>query len=152
MTTAEIIAIVVSAVSVLTSILALYLARRDRRDDKLDYKINESLERLEKYEKEGRRHEKVCDQKVAVLEAKVDALWNGVMKKVADALISPHTPELDKLLQKFRDDEPITESERLRLVDLLMQTIQEEKTKKDKGDRGRAALAAILLGRLSHGH
>ena|ERR1043165_3717300 len=47
---------------------------------------------------------------VALLKLQVDVFWKGVSFNSAQTLHSPHTPELDRLIEKFQRDE-ITDSE-----------------------------------------
>jgi len=78
---------------------------------------------------------------------KMDAIWDIGMKKLAEVLISPHTPEMDKLLAKFAHRE-LSFDEKRRLIELLKQEAEECK----REHKMQAAIAVLLITRLEGGH
>lgn len=56
-----------------------------------------------------------------VHKKQLEIFWRGVKYGSSEALISPHTPELDELLRRFQSDELRTDDERRRLRHLLRQ-------------------------------
>jgi polyhydroxyalkanoate synthesis regulator phasin len=62
------------------------------------------------------------EKQVAKIETKVDLFWNMVEKRMSDYLKSPHTPEMDKLLDKVSKGQ-ITLSERKKLRKITLETV-----------------------------
>jgi hypothetical protein len=76
------LSLLVSAVGVIVSAVALQYARnKDHRD-----KVEEVMRRL------------------AVLELQMQVFWKSVSFSAAQALHSPHTPELDRLIERFQQE------------------------------------------------
>ena len=46
-------------------------------------------------------------QDIKEMQTKVDVFWLGLSKKMAEMLISPHTPELDEVLRRFVEGHPL---------------------------------------------
>lgn len=69
-----------------------------------------------------------------VLQKQVEVFWKGVSFSSAQALHSPHTPELDELLERFQHDEIRNEKEIERLRSLLQNQVinNDEETKERK--------------------
>lgn len=61
-----------------------------------------------------------------VLKKQVEVFWKGVSFSSAQALHSPHTKELDALLEKFQRDEIQNEKDLQRLKDLLKGIAKED--------------------------
>lgn len=78
--------------------------------------------------------------RVVSLETKIMPFWNWVDRELPKILHSPHTPEFDKLLEKYSDDrENMTIDELKQLVCTLKDEVS--KTEKDK-----ILLYALMLG------
>lgn len=61
-----------------------------------------------------------------VLKKQVDVFWKGVSFSSAQALHSPHTKELDRLLEKFQRDEIQSEKELHTLKDMLSDVARDD--------------------------
>jgi hypothetical protein len=59
-----------------------------------------------------------------VLKKQVEVFWKGVSFSSAQALHSPHTRELDELLEKFQRDEIQSELELAKLKSMLQEVAQ----------------------------
>ena len=59
-----------------------------------------------------------------VLKKQVEVFWKGVSFSSAQALHSPHTKELDELLEKFQRDEIQSELELAKLKSMLQEVAQ----------------------------
>lgn len=62
------------------------------------------------------------DAKLRVLEKQMDVFWKGVSFSSAQALHSPHTKELDRLLEKFQKD-LIEDENELRELERLLKDV-----------------------------
>lgn len=147
MNVSEWVAIITSVLATIVSIVALYWSRQDKRDSKVEEEIRDNIGKLERHERECTKTVGDLVTKVEVTASRVETLWNVVMKRLADILISPHTPLLDPLLAKFRDGK-LDEQEKPELIRLLKERIEEDKVK----DKGRAFLETLILVRLESGH
>lgn len=78
-----------------------YMISRNLRGDE--------AKRIKEYEQ--------LNARVGLLETKIEIFWKGVSYSSAQVLHSPHTPELDTLIEKFqRDDINDTELARFKLL------------------------------------
>lgn len=81
--------------------------------------------------------------RLTALETKVQPFWNWVDKELPKILHSPHTPEFDKLLEKYEDaSDEMTLDELTRLECILREEIS--KTAKEK-----ILLYVLMLGSLN---
>lgn len=79
---------------------------------------------------------------VAKMETTLAVMINMMGKRAAGILHSPHSPELDELIEKFQQDQ-ITDSELQKFCDLLMK--MEHDPNIAKGERGLAMGVLILI-------
>ncbi len=100
--------LLLSAAALLLAVAnAAYSRRRDAQGDlsgklkDLDGKLDDSIRRL------------------VILETQISVFWKGVSFSSAAALHSPHTPALDRLLEKFQADAFENETELQELKTLL---------------------------------
>ena len=154
MTIPEWSSIVTSVIAVIVAVLSLYWTRTDKREskselleDEVEKEIREQLRRLEKHEKECNRANAELATKVEVISSRVETIWNVMMKRLADILISPHTPELDVLLAKFRDNK-LKVAEKPLLIRLLKEQVEKDK----KDNKQLAFIETLILVRLESGH
>jgi len=76
------------------------------------------------------------------IETKLAPVWNAIMTELPKILISEKTPELDKLLNKhLANDNPLTNTEKTRTIDLL--GIEIKKAVEDK-NIGRATTLLLV--------
>jgi hypothetical protein len=63
-------------------------------------------------------------ERLTCLEIKVTPFWNWIDKNLPNILHSPHTPEFDELLEKYRDDKENMSIDQLkRLMEILNELI-----------------------------
>lgn len=82
---------------------------------------------------------------VVRLDTTLSVLINMLGKRAAGILHSPHTPELDALIDKFRRDH-ITDTEMQEFIDMLLKI--EGDMAEPKGDRLLASLVLIAIERM----
>lgn len=99
---------------ILALVNALYSRRRDAQTD------------LEKRLKEVTDDLKDTSKRLIILEAQSAIFFKGLSVSTAQALHSPHTPELDKLLEAFQHDTIKDEKEIKRLKQLLNELLNNE--------------------------
>jgi hypothetical protein len=81
---------------------------------------------------------------VSEIKVKQDILWtfwNELNKKTAQLLISPHTPELDRLLRKWINDEHLSHEE----LDQILGFLRREEREADIQDGMRRMALAIQI-------
>ena len=61
-----------------------------------------------------------------VLKKQVEVFWKGVSFSSAQALHSPHTKELDELLEKFQRDEIQSEKDLEKLKSMLKEVVESD--------------------------
>lgn len=61
-----------------------------------------------------------------VLKKQVEVFWKGVSFSSAQALHSPHTQELDELLEKFQRDEIQSEKDLEKLKSMLREVVESD--------------------------
>ncbi len=83
---------------------------------------------------------------LARLETKMEPFWSLIEIQVAKMLHSPHTPEMDILLEKLIDGS-LNLKENLNLDSMLCETLNEELQKFPK-DNGKILGLTLLLARL----
>ncbi len=84
------------------------------------------------------------EKRMAASDTKLDVLWNfwnELNKKTAQLLISPHTPELDRLLRKWVNDEELSHDELERVLGFL----RKEEREADIRDGMRRMALAIQI-------
>lgn len=98
----------------LSVINTLYQRRKDQQGD-WTTKINDSVAPFKGLP------ETVSEMRaeLQVLKKQVEVFWKGVSFSSAQALHSPHTPELDELLEKFQRDEIQSEKDLEKLKSML---------------------------------
>jgi hypothetical protein len=92
------------------------------------------------------RHEFEAEINKIVSEIKVKqevlwTFWNELNKKTAQLLISPHTPELDRLLRKWINDERLSHEE----LGQILSFLREEEREADLQDGMRRMALAIQI-------
>lgn len=100
---------------ILAVVNALYSRRRDAQAD------------LEKRLKEVTDDLKETSKRLIILETQSAIFFKGLSVSTAQALHSPHTPELDKLLEAFQNDTLKDENDVRRLKQLLKELLNNEK-------------------------
>lgn len=85
------------------------------------------------------------DQRIALLEKQTELFWGMVEKHMTTVLHSPHTPDLDRLLEKYQRGDVLIEEEARELADRLLDLINN--TSEQQGNRTGAVflLAALDL-------
>jgi hypothetical protein len=81
---------------------------------------------------------------VSEIKVKQEVLWtfwNELNKKTAQLLISPHTPELDRLLRKWINDERLSHEE----LGQILSFLREEEREADLQDGMRRMALAIQI-------
>lgn len=86
---------------------------------------------------------KTTNERITVLETKVEVFWKFLEENIAKILHSPHTPEIDALLDKLIDGKDIQKEEMIKLKNLL-----EDDLAKNIGQKRDAVAMAILIARL----
>lgn len=61
-----------------------------------------------------------------VLKKQMEVFWKGVRYGSAEALISPHTPELDDLLRRFQGDRPTLSRLELQRLRYLLREVRDD--------------------------
>lgn len=67
------------------------------------------------------------DEDIAILKKQMDLIWGMVEQHMTTILHSPHTPDLDKLLEKFQAGEDLSPNEQEEFATLLLDTINDDK-------------------------
>ena len=102
----------ISAIGVSVSILGFfYLIIRNKINDLLTFRVD-------------------IEKRLTLLETKITPFWNWVDRELPKILHSPHTPELDKLLEDYKYKESMSIDDLERLKCLINDEIK--KTAKDK--------------------
>jgi hypothetical protein len=69
------------------------------------------------------RREAQRDQDIALLKKQADLFWRMVEQHMTTVLHSPHTPDLDKLLERLQEGDKLTEEEADELSKRLLEII-----------------------------
>lgn len=93
---------------------AAYQRRKDTQGD-LKEKFKELSDRVE-----------IALTRLTVIETKAEIYFRGMSVSAAAQLHSPHTPELDRLLEKFQHEEIRNEKELYRLKELLKEIADDD--------------------------
>lgn len=83
------------------------------------------------------------DQDIALLKKQTDLFWNMVEQHMTTVLHSPHTPELDALLEKYQAGLPLTQEEKCQLSANLTALIND--SDEPQGNRAGAVLLLAAL-------
>ena len=113
---------------ILALVNALYSRKRDAQGD-LERRLKEVTDDL-----------KDISKRLIILEARSEIFFKGLSVSTAQALHSPHTPELDKLLEAFQHDTLKDEKDVRRLKQLLQELL-----KNDNESAFRKKLASDVL-------
>lgn len=119
METPSIIAVVFSTITVIVTVASYVRGPAKELRDKAENALN----------------------RLTVLEMKMEVFWKLVSVSSAQALHSPHTPELDRLIEKFQQ-EKINDFELLRFKELLKEVADDPEENKF---RQKAALEVLAL-------
>lgn len=84
------------------------------------------------------------DKRLGVLEKQMDLFWSIVEKHMTTVLHSPHTPDLDRLLEKYQSGDTLSEEEVNDLSHRLLTVINDQAE-----PRGTRAVAVFLLAAMS---
>jgi len=127
------VGIVALIVSVANSI---YQRRRDTQGD-WSKKIAEAVKPFESLPRDVAE----ISADLQVLKKQVEVFWKGVSFNTAQALHSPHTKELDVLLEKFQRDEIQSEKDLSKLKAMLQEVADSD----DDPQRRKYALDILTL-------
>lgn len=82
------------------------------------------------------------EHRLTSLEEKIDPIWEAIIKEIPRLLISPHSPEFDKLVEKSLEDiDSLTPEERERLEELLNEQYDQAVEEKNSG----RAIGLVLM-------
>lgn len=70
----------------------------------------------------------MMNAQLQVLQKQVEVFWKGVSFSSAQALHSPHTKELDELLEKFQRDEIQSERDLAKLKSMLQDVVEKDES------------------------
>lgn len=105
----------------LSVINAIYQRRKDQASDWTG-KINEAVAPFKGLpETVSEMH-----AELQVLKKQIEVFWKGVSFSSAQALHSPHTKELDELLEKFQRDEIQSEKDLEKLKSMLQDVVNDD--------------------------
>lgn len=108
---------------VLSVVNTLYQRRKDQQSD-WTTKISDAVAPYEKLPE-------VINEiraELQVLKKQVEVFWKGVSFSSAQALHSPHTKELDDLLEKFQRDEIQSEKDLAKLKIMLQEVVDHDES------------------------
>ncbi|MDE2102585.1 MAG: hypothetical protein KGL39_35385 [Patescibacteria group bacterium] len=83
--------------------------------------------------------------KISVMHSQFNTLVALLGEKIARVLHSPHTPELDVLLEKLERHENLSDAEKLRLLRMTHEIIHNIGGERTKEERTMAAILFALL-------
>lgn len=82
------------------------------------------------------------EHRLTSLEGKIEPIWEAIIKEIPRLLISPHSPEFDKLVEKSLDDiNSLTPEEKKRLEELLNNEYEMAVEEKNSG----RAIGLVLM-------
>lgn len=99
----DMMALIALSVSLMNTVLLLVERRRTWWHTWLEDWDNKAASTTHNYQVATSRIQ-AAEKDIAVLQEKMLIFWKGVAYNAAMTLHSPHTPEFDILLEKFRDD------------------------------------------------
>lgn len=85
------------------------------------------------------------DSEIALLKKQADLFWAMVEQHMTTVLHSPHTPDMDSLLEKWQAGEILTDAEAVDLKDKLLETINS--STESQGNRAGAVFLLAALER-----
>lgn len=92
----------------------------------------------------------VLESDVNLLKKQMELFWSIVEKKMGNELHSPHTPDLDKLLDKTKHGERLTQEEAVELCMLLQKLMDSDDL--STGEKSSAImLMAVTMAKYSIG-
>lgn len=82
------------------------------------------------------------EHRLTSLEGKIEPIWEAIIKEIPRLLISPHSPEFDKLVEKSLEDiDSLTPEEKKRLEELLNKEYEMAVEEKNSG----RAIGLVLM-------
>ena len=82
------------------------------------------------------------EHRLTSLEGKIEPIWEAIIKEIPRLLISPHSPEFDKLVEKSLEDiNSLTLEEKKRLEELLNKEYEMAVEEKNSG----RAIGLVLM-------